>query len=450
MSFPDALAIQPLVKPPKATIQPPGSKSITNRALVLAALTARGHACALQGASRCEDTEVMIDCLRALGFRVLTEWPECLVFVSSDPEAPTIPASAADLDVAGSGTTMRFLTAMVALGHGRYRLDGNVRMRERPVEHLLEGLRQLGVKAYSENGNRCPPVVVEADGLREGTARLNGKISSQYVSAILMAATRAEGRVRVQVEAPRVSEPYVRMTLRMIKQFGFAVREEGPDDIEIFGRGEYRPILKKAAPFPEKYVRPHHIPLRDYQIEPDASSASYFWAAAAILEGKVTVPNLNQKSLQGDVQFLDVLEDMGCEVSYGSDAITLCGGPLRGIDVAMNDISDTVMTLAAVACFALGPTTIRNVEHVRHKESDRLAAVAAELRRIGATVDEFADGLTITPGPLHGAEIETYNDHRIAMAMALVGLKVPGIVIKNPGCVAKTYPGFFEDLEKLR
>ncbi len=159
---------------------------------------------------------------------------------------------------------------------------------------------------------------------------------------------------------------------------------------------------------------------------------------------------LTTRSLQGDVRFVDVLEEMGCQVVRSDQGVTVHGGPLRGIDADMNDISDTVMTLAAVACFAEGPTTIRNVAHIRHKETDRLAALAAELRRVGAGVDEFADGLTITPRPLHGAEIETYNDHRMAMSMALIGLKVPGIVIKNPGCVAKTYPGFFADLEKLR
>ena len=186
------------------------------------------------------------------------------------------------------------------------------------------------------------------------------------------------------------------------------------------------------------------------EVEPDASAASYFFAAAAITGGQVTVPNLPNLSLQGDIRFVDILEKMGCQVVPVSDHVTVRGGPLHGIDVDMNAISDTVMTLGAVACFAQGPTTIRNVAHIRHKETDRLAALATELRRVGAAVEEFADGLAITPGPLHGAEIETYDDHRMAMSLALVGLKVPGIVIKNPGCVAKTYPRFFEDLERLQ
>jgi 3-phosphoshikimate 1-carboxyvinyltransferase len=190
--------------------------------------------------------------------------------------------------------------------------------------------------------------------------------------------------------------------------------------------------------------------LHEYDIEPDASAASYFFAAAAVTGGRVTVLDLPLKSLQGDVRFVELLADMGCRVERCSSGITVHGRPLRGIDVDMNDISDTVMTLAAVACFAEGPTTIRNVAHIRHKETDRLAALATELRKVGAGVEEFADGLTITPAPLHGAVIETYNDHRMAMSMALIGLKVPGIVLRNPGCVAKTYPDFFTDLEKLR
>jgi 3-phosphoshikimate 1-carboxyvinyltransferase len=195
---------------------------------------------------------------------------------------------------------------------------------------------------------------------------------------------------------------------------------------------------------------PQQTTLTSYAIEPDASAASYFFAAAAITDGRVGVRDLNAKSLQGDVRFVDLLEAMGTAVERRPSQLTVRGRHLHGVTADMNDISDTVMTLAAVACFAEGPTTIRNVAHIRHKETDRLAALATELRRVGAGVDEFADGLTITPRPLHGAEIETYNDHRMAMSMALIGLKVPGIVIKNPGCVAKTYPGFFADLEKLR
>jgi 3-phosphoshikimate 1-carboxyvinyltransferase len=220
------------------------------------------------------------------------------------------------------------------------------------------------------------------------------------------------------------------MTLEVMGDFGIEADWESPDTIRIWGHWEGLP--------------------QTYAIEPDASAASYFWAAAAITGGRVTVAGLNRKSLQGDVRFVDVLEQMGCRVEECEAGITVHGKPLRGIDVDMNDISDTVMTLGAVACFAEGPTTIRNVAHIRHKETDRIAALATELRKFGAAVEERDDGLTVTPGPLRGAAVDTYNDHRMAMSLALVGLRVPGVVIRNPGCVAKTYPGFWEDLEKLR
>ncbi|HYT91252.1 MAG TPA: 3-phosphoshikimate 1-carboxyvinyltransferase, partial [Gemmataceae bacterium] len=220
----------------------------------------------------------------------------------------------------------------------------------------------------------------------------------------------------------------------MMRAFGVEV-----DEISKSGSGSF--VIRQS----ERYRQIHC-----YHIEPDASAASYFFGAAAITGGRVTVLDLPEKSLQGDVRFVDVLAEMGCRVERCSSGITVHGRPLRGVDVDMNDISDTVMTLAAVACFAEGPTTIRNVAHIRHKETDRLAALATELRRLGAEVAEFADGLTITPRPLHGAAVETYNDHRMAMSLALIGLRVPGVVIKNPACVAKTYPRFFEDLEKLR
>jgi 3-phosphoshikimate 1-carboxyvinyltransferase len=432
MALSDSITIRPLDKPPQATIRVPGSKSITNRALVLAALQNNCDECVLSGALRSEDTEVMVRALQQLGFRIEAQWPTVRVIRSTGPRV--VPASFADLFVGNSGTTMRFLTALVALGNGRYRLDGVERMRERPIEDLLGALRQLGVTAYSENKNGCPPVVVEANGLEGGTVRTKGDLSSQFLSGLLLAAPLARSDVIIAVEGPLVSTPYVTMTLEMMRRAGIPVRTRGLSHFHV------------AAP--RSYNLVH------YDVEADASAASYFFGAAAITRGKITVgidiedPDL--PPLQGDFRFVDVLQKMGCQVKRFAYGVCLQGEHLRGIDVDMNDISDTVMTLAAVACFAEGPTTIRNVAHIRHKETDRLAALATELRRVGADVDEFADGLTITPRPLHGAEIETYNDHRMAMSLALLGLKVPGIVIKNPGCVAKTYPGFFADLEKLR
>ena len=430
MTYPDRIEIRPLTAAPSAAVRVPGSKSITNRALVLAALTARGPAgCTLDGALQSEDTEVMVESLRRLGFHVEADWPAARIRVRA-PGERVIPAREADLFVANSGTSMRFLTAMVALGEGRYRLDGIPRMRERPIQDLLDALRPLGVTARSEAGNGCPPVVVEAKGLRGGEVRIKGDTSSQFLSGLLMAAPFAQRDLRIVVDGTLVSVPYVTMTAAMLGQFGLKVEQPTPGVFHV--------------PAPQRGG------VDRYRIEPDASAASYFFGAAAITGGTVTVEGLPPDSLQGDVRFVDVLARMGCQVTCSADAINVRGGPMRGVDVDMNDISDTVMTLGAVACFAEGPTTVRNVAHIRHKETDRLAALAAELRRVGAEVAERDDGLTITPRPLHGALIQTYNDHRMAMSLALVGLKVPGVVIDHPGCVAKTYPRFFEDLERLR
>ncbi len=263
---------------------------------------------------------------------------------------------------------------------------------------------------------------------------MRGDISSQYLSAVLMvspcaSAGTASDAVVIEIEGDLVSKPYVAMTIAVIEAFGGRV--ETSED----GRRFTVPL--------SGYVG------REYDIEPDASAASYFWAAAAITGGRVRVEGLNRTSLQGDVAFCDCLARMGCQVVDDGAGITVVGGPLRGIDVDMNAISDTVPSLGVVALFADGPTHIRRVAHIRHKETDRIAALATELRKLGGMVEEFADGLRIVPGPLHGATIETYDDHRMAMSLALAGLKIPGVVITDPACTAKTYPEFFHDLASL-
>jgi 3-phosphoshikimate 1-carboxyvinyltransferase len=428
--LPETLTIEPLSRPPRTTVRVPGSKSITNRALILAALSHPAKGSELRGALQSEDTEVLIDALRALDIRVRTAWPDGVVHVRRGVFGRIIPAESTDLFVANSGTSMRFLTALVSLGQGRYRIDGVSRMRERPIEDLLAALRQLGVRASSEQQNGYPPVRIEANGLDGGRVQIRGDVSSQFLSALLMAAPLARSEITIDVDGPIVSAPYVAMTIAMMAKFGV--------DIDTDGKSYFR------VP-----TRPWYD-ARSLDIEPDASAASYFFGAAAITRGEVTVVGLGSSSLQGDVRFVDVLEKMGCRVFRGPHAYTVAGGPLRGVDIDMNQISDCVMTLAAVACFASSPTTIRNVAHIRHKETDRLQALATELRKIGPRVEESADGLTIIPAALHGATIDTYNDHRMAMSMALVGLTIPGIVIRNPACVGKTYPRFFEDLERLR
>jgi len=420
----DSIEIQPC-GPIRGAIRPPGSKSITNRALVCAAL-ADGQS-TLAGALDSDDTRVMIEALGRLGLSVEHDREARTVRVAGCGGA--IPAAEADLYVANSGTTVRFLTAMVALGHGTFRLDGTPRMRQRPIGDLLHALEQLGTDAASAAGSDCPPVVVRASGLPGGRATVAGDISSQYLSGLLMAAPCATGDVELCVEGELVSKPYIEITLAVMSAFGASVERDAYARFVVPGRQTYR--------------------ARSYAVEPDASAASYFFAAAAITGGRVMVDGLSRESLQGDVGFCDCLEQMGCRVEYGEDQITVAGRPLRGIDVDMNAISDTVQTLSAVALFADGPTTVTNVAHIRHKETDRLRAVATELRKLGAEVDERDDGLRITPTARHAAEIDTYDDHRMAMSLALVGLGTPGVVIRDPGCTGKTYPAFFDDLARL-
>ena len=293
---------------------------------------------------------------------------------------------------------------------------------------MIAALKQLGVDVTSETGNGCPPIVIHAAGLQGGKAKVAGDVSSQFLSGLLMAAPYANDTVTLEVDGMLVSQPYVTMTLDVMRAFGVDV---------------------PAGDLSRFQIRPGKYRGTDYAIEPDASAASYFFAAAAITGGTVTVEGLSRDSLQGDVAFIDLLEQMGCKVTAGKNSITVEGGKLRGIDVDMNAISDTVQTLGAVALFAEGPTTVTNVGHIRHKETDRISALATELRKLGATVDERPDGLRIVPGALHAAEIDTYDDHRMAMSLALAGLRVPGVVIRDPGCTRKTYPGFFEDLKHV-
>jgi 3-phosphoshikimate 1-carboxyvinyltransferase len=436
MDYPPDLEIVPLAVAPNVTVSVPGSKSITNRALVLAALSdSTSYGCKVKGVLRSEDTDLMVDCLRKLGIEVEDVDPSTILVHrggSADfvPDDEWIPNGRAELFVGNSGTTIRFLTAFVALGEGSYRLDGIPRMRQRPIQDLLDALNQLGVDARSELGNGCPPVIVHANGIRGGHVHIRADVSSQFLSGIMMVAPYAHEDVTLEITGPVVSEPYIEMTIGMLQRFNLEIHAESANRYVIPGR------QRQAT--------------TDYFVEPDASSASYFLGSAAITNGTVGIPGLMTSSIQGDVRFLDALEEMGCSVCRGRDSIGVTGRPLRGIDVDMNDISDTVMTLAAVACFAEGPTTIRNVAHIRHKETDRISAMATELRKLGAEVEEYPDGLKITPRPLKGCVVETYNDHRMAMSLALIGLKVPGVISTNPGCVAKTYPGFWQDFEKLR
>jgi 3-phosphoshikimate 1-carboxyvinyltransferase len=422
--------IIPVNKPITGRIRPPGSKSITNRALVCAAL-AKGTS-RLTGALDSEDTRVMIDCLRRLGIDVESQDAGQTLIVNGC--AGNVPATEADLFVGNSGTTIRFLTAMCTLGRGTYRLDGIERMRDRPIGDLLDALNQLGANCRGELRGGFPPVVVNAHGLGGGRVSVRGDVSSQFLSGLLMATPLAQESVTIEVEGELVSAPYVAMTYHVMEAFG----------IRRFAASKFASI---GIPAPQSYAP------CSYAIEPDASAASYFWAAAAITGGEVTVEGLTVPSLQGDVWFVDLLERMGCRADQTPGGITVSGRARHGIEIDMNSVSDTVQTLAAVALFAEGPTTIRGVGHIRHKETDRIGDLARELRKFGATVTEREDGLTIDPPKdirdRKDITIETYNDHRMAMSLALPGLVLPGITILNPDCTAKTYPHYFADLTKL-
>lgn len=416
--------IQPVNGPVNGSIRPPGSKSLTNRALVIAALAnGTSH---LTGVLDSRDTQVMIDSLRKLGLNVEQSLADQTVRITGCHGRPQ--AKAADLWLENSGTSIRFLTALCALGNGTYRLDGNSRMRERPIGDLIAALRQVGIPTSCESANDCPPVIVKGSGLPGGAVSINANLSSQFLSAILMVAPCSQQVMDITVAGEMVSEPYVDMTLQIMSRFGVSVERPSP--------GVFR-------------VAPQTYAATDYDIEPDASAASYFFALAAVTGGTVTVEGLHLKALQGDVHFVDALQRMGCRVTSGPTSITVQGGPLEGIDIDMNAISDTAQTLACVAPFATGPTRIRNVAHMRLKETDRVAAVVTELRRLGLQVEEHPDGMTIHPGILHGGTVATYDDHRMAMSFSLIGLRVPGIRIADPQCTSKTYPGYFDDLDRL-
>lgn len=427
-AVPDPLPLVP-TGPVDLEIRVPGSKSLTNRALAVAALA--DGVSELTGALVAEDRAVMVDGLRALGIEVAGAGEALSVHGAGG----RIPARQAELDLRLSGTAIRFLAAICSLGHGSYRLDGNARMRERPIGDLLGALRALGADAVDETGSGCPPVRIEASGLHGGTVRVAGGRSSQYLSALLMAAPCADGPVRIEVDGELLSKPFADMTLAVMEAFGVTVARDGYAAFEVTP-ARYRP--------------------RPYEIEADAMAAGYFWAAAAVTGGRVRTPGVGAASVQGDRRLADVLDAMGCRTSWDADGVEVLGplaGRLQGGTFDLNDMPDQAQTLAVCALFADAPVRIENVWNLRIKETDRLAALARELGRLGATVVEEEDALTVHP--LEAGEvqvpvaIDTYGDHRMAMAFAVAGLRLPGVSLRDPGCVAKTYPGFFEDWSRL-
>jgi 3-phosphoshikimate 1-carboxyvinyltransferase len=415
-------------RPIDATVRLPGSKSLTNRALIIAGL-ARGSS-RLEGVGLADDTRYMIQFLKGLGIEVSLDEPHCAATVRGC--GGHIPADEADLFCGNAGTVMRFGTAMCCLGAGRYRVDGAERMRNRPIGPLVDVLRDLGASIGYEGTHGFPPLTVAARGLHGGQASMRASESSQFVSAVLMAAPYARTDVMLRLVGEVVSEPYISMTLRMMEDFGAGV---------LADRGKY------IVPAAQTYAG------RTCRIEPDASAASYFLAAAALTGGRVTVEGLGRRSVQGDVGFAGVLEQMGCRIEQDDTSTTVTGpkgGRLRGIDVDLNAMPDMAQTLAVLALFAAGPTNVRNVANLRIKETDRISAVAAELAKFGATVQTRDDGFAVTPPVVpRPAEVDTYDDHRMAMSFALAGLRIDGVVIRGAECVSKTFPDFFEVFEGM-
>jgi 3-phosphoshikimate 1-carboxyvinyltransferase len=405
------------------TVIVPGSKSYTHRMLIAAALS--DGQCRIINPLRSEDTLLTLSGLKQMGIGVDADSEDMIVGGTGG----ALTACAAPVYLENSGTSLRLLTGICALGKGTYVLDGTERMRERPIQDLVEGLNQLGVSAHSIRGNGCPPVQVKGGRIRGGVVRLKCAVSSQYLSSMLLLAPYTEEGLEIIVAEGPVSRPYVDMTLEVMLRLGVSVERDGYTRFRVSGKQVYRSGT--------------------YRVEPDCSQASYFWGAAAISGASVKVSGTTKRSRQGDVRFVEVLEAMGCRVIEEPDGISVSGGSLSGVDVDMSDMPDVVPTLAVIAAFATGQTRIRNVAHLKAKESDRLGAVVAELNKMGIEADCTDTGMVITGGHPKGAEIETYNDHRIAMSFAIAGLKTPGIIIRDEGCVRKSFPGFWEVFETL-
>lgn len=421
------MLITPISHRLDSSVTPPGSKSITNRAFVIAAL-AQGTS-TLTGVLDSDDTKYMRDALKFMGVEIEHDALACKAVVHGC--GGFFPTTEAELFLGNSGTSIRFLTAAAIHSNGSFVLDGVERMRQRPIGDLVDALRQWGVQIEYLQNESYPPIRVHGSKYG-GKTSVAGNISSQFLSALLMASA-GQQQTEIEVVGDLVSRPYVDMTAAVMNAFGVTVQNPSENRFVISAGQTYRST--------------------NYSIEPDASAASYFFAAAAIVGGRIRVNGLTHGALQGDVRFVDCLEKMGCRVWEENNSIVVQNdGQLHGVTVDMHHISDTAQTLAVTALFADSPTTIVNVANMRVKETDRIAAVCSELKKLGAKVEEYPDGLKIYPLPVDQylpAVIETYNDHRMAMSFALAGLRIPGVDIQNPECTSKTFPKFFDVLATL-
>ncbi|MFT5204626.1 MAG: 3-phosphoshikimate 1-carboxyvinyltransferase [Candidatus Aldehydirespiratoraceae bacterium] len=422
-TLPDPFEITPLTGPPNTTVVLPGSKSITNRALVAAAM-AEGDT-VLEGVLFADDTEAMIGGLRELGIEIRTDTDRSTAHVSGC--GGELPGVAATVDARQSGTTGRFLTPIAALSAAPVVIDADPQLRDRPMDDQISALRAMGVTVEELGEPGRLPLRLTGPMTAAGIG-LPADVSSQFLSGLMLAGAIHGLDARLTTAA--VSRPYLEMTAAVMRSFGAQVSDDDGTAWTVGG----------GYSSPGTYV-----------IEPDASAASYFLAAAAITGGRVRIEGLGTESLQGDVQFAQVLADMGANVKIGADWVEVQGASLHGIEVDLRHLSDTAPTLAVVAAFATGPTTITDIGFVKGKESDRIGAPVAELQRCGVDAEEIDGGMIIRPTGLpHAATFDTYDDHRMAMALALIGLVVPGVAVRDPGCVAKTFPGFFDALEQLR
>ncbi|KAK4379402.1 hypothetical protein RND71_001264 [Anisodus tanguticus] len=439
---PHEIVLEP-IKDISGTVKLPGSKSLSNRILLLAALS-EGRT-VVDNLLSSDDIHYMLGALKTLGLHVEDDGENQRAIVEGCGGLFPIGKKSEEeiqLFLGNAGTAMRPLTAAVTVagGHSSYVLDGVPRMRERPISDLVDGLKQLGAEVDCFLGTKCPPVrIVSKGGLPGGKVKLSGSISSQYLTALLMAAPLALGDVEIEIIDKLISVPYVEMTLKLMERFGVFVEHTSSWDRFLVKGGQ-------------KYKSPGKA-----YVEGDASSASYFLAGAAVTGGTVTVEGCGTSSLQGDVKFAEVLEKMGAEVTWTENSVTVKGPPrnssgmkhLRAIDVNMNKMPDVAMTLAVVALFADGPTTIRDVASWRVKETERMIAICTELRKLGATVVEGSDYCIITPPEkLNVTEIDTYDDHRMAMAFSLAACADVPVTIKDPGCTRKTFPNYFDVLQQ--
>jgi 3-phosphoshikimate 1-carboxyvinyltransferase len=427
VTIPQTPILLSLPHPPNTSLSVPGSKSDTNRSLVCAALAAGESR--IRNASFSDDSARLAAALRRMGVRVDADEAARTATVAGAGGTPL--RANGTFNCGNAGTALRFLVSLAATGLGRAVIDGDARMRQRPIRPLTDALAALGVRARCSPSG-CPPVEIEADGLPGGTVRVDASVSSQYLSSLLLAAPAAKGPVTIEVAGEPTSKSYVDMTLAVMRAFGASVQVENGRRFAVDSARRYR-----AA---------------DHTVEPDAAGANYFLAIAAATGGRVKIQGLGAASVQGELKFADCLRRMGCAVTQGPDWTEVDGSAaaLNGIDADLNDFPDSAQTLAVLALFADGPTTIRNVPNLRVKETDRIAALEMELTKLGAKVETRADGLTVVPAKTYRpATIDTYDDHRMAMSFAIAALKIPGTSIANPACVAKSFPEFFETLETI-